>query len=365
MSADNLWEKIKKGTKKVTKKTEKVATKATQDVKKTASTGVKGAQKAIGVAAKETEKAAETAAGEVKKTAETVGEFVQGLTSLGEKLDSWALPDGRLRFDEVAYLGSHNSHSNIEEGFVYSQQLWGLDKQLKRGVRHFLIDIWLGKARPNVGKLLLCHGSCEKESRGQRGGRTDHVSFRTYLEKIKRFLDTHPKEIISLELENYASGSDTLKAIWSVPGLSKYVLIPADYDPLKHDGKWPTLHELIKMGKRLIIFDTGDSSKYAFGTNDYLIRNMYGKLNVDQACEIRKKPAGSRLFQMNYFGTVTSPSPHHNTPEQLKKVLARCQSKNVVDKGKKPNFIALDNVHLGNAMKWVNELNASAAKRLK
>jgi hypothetical protein len=55
----------------------------------------------------------------------------------------------------------------------------------------------------------------------------------------------------------------------------------------------------------------------------------------------------------------------HNTPEQLKAVLQRCQQKGVIAPGKTPNFIAIDFVDRGNAMKWVNELNRQAIQGIR
>lgn len=314
-------------------------------------------------------KGATTVAKGAEKGLKETGQFIQKevispLESSFQKLDSWRLPNRKLRFDQVAYLGAHNAHVNQKEGFKYSQQLWGLDDQLKNGVRHFLLDLWIGQQGANKGKVLLCHGECEKASRGQRFGGINHVAFKTYLLKIKRFLDTHPNEIVSLELENYVDNNKTNADIRSIPGLSKYVLLPSEYDPANNKGQWPTLDWMIKNNKRLVIFDSGNSAQYGYNTSDYLTRNMYGTHVVDEACRVRNKGSKSNLVQMNYFGTVASPLPNHNAPSQLQKVWSRCQSKQVVPSGKAPNFVALDNVHLGNAMKWINELNAKAAKNL-
>jgi hypothetical protein len=122
----------------------------------------------------------------------------------------------------------------------------------------------------------------------------------------------------------------------------------------------------VNRNKRLIIFDTRDNENYAFDTNLYMIRNMYGTLNVDKAARLREVKRPNRgLYQLNYFGTITSPSPRYNRPEKLKELLKRVQEKGVVPSGKNPNFIALDFVDRGNAMKWVNELNREAALRMK
>ncbi len=321
-------------------------------------------KKGVRGAVKETGKVVEQVGTKIKEVEQVVkGQF--------EPLEGWILPDGRLRLDQVAYLGSHNSHANLQEGFVYNQQNWSFANQLKGGIRHFLIDIWVGKKGKDKGKLLLCHGECATQSLATRAGKP-HLFFKTYLEQLKLFLDTHPKEIVTLELENYAKPAETLKIIQSVPEISKYILTPKDYDPMKHGGQWPTLKWLVNKGKRLIIFDTGSGvENYGFNTNTYMIRNMYGTYDLDRACRLRGDNLPNRtLYQLNYFDTVALPEPSptypiRNSPKQLQKVLAKCEQKGVIPKGKTPNFIALDHVHRGNPMKWVNELNRRASQSIK
>ncbi len=329
--------------------------------------GVKTAVKETGKVVEQVGKGIEGAEKEVRSK---VLEGVQIVKGQFEPLEGWILPDGRLRLDQVAYLGSHNSHANLQEGFVYNQQLWSFPKQLQRGIRHFLIDIWVGKKGKDKGKLLLCHGDCEKQSLATRAGKA-HVHLKTYLEQLKHFLDSHPKEIVTLELESYAKNAEIFSVINSVPGLFNYLLTPAIYDPMKHGGKWPTLKWLVSKGKRLIMFNPGQVESYGFNTNTYMIRNRYGTYDLDKACRLRGDNLPNRtLYQLNYFDTVALPEPSptypiRNSPKQLQKVLARCEQKGVIPKGKTPNFIALDHVHKGNPMKWVNELNRRASQSIK
>lgn len=272
------------------------------------------------------------------------------------KLDQWEKPDPRLRLDQVTYLGSHNSYANVEEGFVYAQQFWSLENQLKRGVRHFLLDIW-----PSQGRLFLCHNRCVISSVLKLGRRNRDL--RSALVLVKSWLDEHPDEIVTLELENYATGDQTYEIIKSVSGLEAYILKRADYEPQAHRGRWPTIQYLVNNNKRLIIFDTQDNHHYAFDTYVYLLRNAYGALDIEKAACLRGPEVPSQsLYQLNYFGTITSPSPCYNEPARLQQVLKRCQEKGVVPEGKSPNFIAIDFVDRGNAMRWVNELNRQAAR---
>lgn len=276
-----------------------------------------------------------------------------------EPLEAWSKPDPRLSLDQVTFLGAHNAHSNVEEGFVYAQQLWSLEHQLNRGVRHFLIDIW-----PDHGRLLLCHNRCKISSFLKMGRK--HKELTSALALLKQWLDQHSDEIITLELDNYATGDQTFQAIQSVAGLEHYILKHADYEPLRHEGRWPTIQSLIQQNKRLIIFDTQDNERYAYDTDTYMVRNMYGTLTIDKAACLRGFARPNRgLYQLNYFGTITSPSASYNKPKTLRLVLQRCQERGVVPPGKNPNFIAIDFVDRGNAMRWVNELNQEAAGCLK
>ncbi len=295
------------------------------------------------------------------KVGDNLKEWKNEVKERHESLDAWKLPDENLRFDQVSYLGAHNAHVNLQEGFAYNQQRWSVDNQLKNGVRHFLIDVWDSKD----GTALLCHGKCETVSMAQRAGVGKHRTFKSYLETFKRFLDAHPKEILSLELERGdIFNARILKEIESVPGLSKYVLTKKEYDPKDHDGKWPTLKWMIDNGKRLVIFDTLMADKYGYNTDQYLTRNMYGTLDIDKACQIRNKAKGSRLFQMNYFATVTNKLPRFNTATRLNEVLSQCKKNGVVSSDQIPNFVALDMVNIGNPMKFVNQLNDAAKAKL-
>lgn len=318
--------------------------------------GIEKAAKTIEKEGKKAVKEVSKAAQEVKKEVEEVKEkYIDPAIASLEPLDTWELPNPNKRFDQVTYLGAHNAHANKEDGFsVYHQQIWSIAKQLEKGVRHFLIDV-----HPYKGVALLCHGSCDAKGLAQTGMK-QFKTFRSALVTIKKFLDAHPQEIISVELENYASPALTYRTIQSIPGLTKYILTPEFYDPNKNRGRWPQLKTLHKMNKRLIIFDNqsnSKNSKYGYNTGTYLRRNMYGTLDPNKACEVRgDKKSTQSLVQMNYFGTVGSPVSVHNAPNMLKQVWFICQKKGTFTQSR-PNFLALDFVDRGNAMKWVNELN--------
>lgn len=114
--------------------------------------------------------------------------------------------------------------------------------QLDAGVRFLQ-----AQTHRNVfGTLSLCHTSCFLRDAG---------SVESYLHVVKRWLDNHPKEVVTLLLTN----GDNVRVsefdeVFSASGIQPYAYIPGPrHDPSILDS-WPTLGELIANGTRLIAF---------------------------------------------------------------------------------------------------------------
>ena len=114
--------------------------------------------------------------------------------------------------------------------------------QLDAGVRFLQ-----AQTHRNVfGTLSLCHTSCFLRDAG---------SVESYLQDIKEWLDTHPKEVVTLLLTN----GDNVRVsefdeVFSASGIQPYAYIPGpSHNPAVLDS-WPTLGELILNDTRLIAF---------------------------------------------------------------------------------------------------------------
>jgi hypothetical protein len=96
------------------------------------------------------------------------------------------------RFDEVAYPCTHNAYSATEYGFdaPYVNQQNGLGKQLDDGIRCMMLDIY-----DNAGEHDLCHVTCALAKK-------PHVEA---LGIIKQFMDAHPREVLTLDYEDYVA----------------------------------------------------------------------------------------------------------------------------------------------------------------
>ena len=60
------------------------------------------------------------------------------------------------KYNEVAYLTTHNSFSSFEDGFYLPNQNLNISSQLNQGVRAFMLDVYLDN-----DVLVLYHGVAE------------------------------------------------------------------------------------------------------------------------------------------------------------------------------------------------------------
>ena len=283
-------------------------------------------------------------------------------------MDKWRLPNENLRYDQVSNLCSHNSFTYPPK-WLYYQQIADIKTQLNHGVRALMPDTYEYK-----GDIYLCHQACTGAAGIQKMGEPD--KFSDFLKVVKNWLDAHPSEIVTLIVEEGSKNYPLLaQAVERVPGLPQMVLSKLEYEPLNHDGYWPTLKKLKQMGKRLIIFSSRAKSpfkKYSYYEWKYIIESNYSSRNKNVVCQEHEDSIkrGSkhprRLLLINYFGEITSDeltAARDNKYENLKSLIKTCKAKGLGG-GKNPNFIALDRVDKGNAMKLINELNRQAEQEL-
>ncbi len=310
---------------------------------------------------KSTQQAVETGVEKVKTGVEIA-------TSAAErwKMDAWQLPNENLRYDQVAYLCSHNSFTYPPK-WLYYQQAGDIKKQLDNGVRALMPDTHLYK-----NDIMLCHENCTGAIGAQHVG-SNYQSFSTFLTTVRDWLNAHPSEIITIIIEEKSDDMARMaQSIERVSGLTNLILKPSDYDPLQHNGYWPTLRELKNMGKRLIIFTSrrgGKFAQYSYFQWKYMMESNYSTRDKNKICASERGESKSRaqfarrLLLINLFGAVASDeitASRNNSYDNLRALVNTCKSKGLGG-GKNPNFIALDRVDKGNAMKLINELNKESA----
>ncbi|MBA3751860.1 hypothetical protein H0X06_03635 [Candidatus Dependentiae bacterium] len=264
------------------------------------------------------------------------------------------------RYNELCFLTSHNSYAAKNHGYLYAQQKYTLEEQLKKGVRGFMLDTHLD----SLQNVILCHRS-EAVTRMIRRGKAP-LLLHDELKVFCDFLANNPTEIVTFFLENYVSAASLLDNAFKLSGIGDYILTPHDWDPEKEQG-WPTVAWMQQKNKRLVIFNSIGRTDLAFNQWHHVAENQWGTTYSRRACKERRESFLCRsrtryLYIVNYFPSFRlnfGYSYHHINSIHLDRFL-----KNILkglDQGyarnRLPNFISIDFIDEGDALKHVINYN--------
>jgi uncharacterized membrane protein HdeD (DUF308 family) len=301
-----------------------------------------------------------------------------------------------LRLNEAAWAGTHNSFSASDSpGWFIANQRHGMQRQLKDGIRLFLIDPHWGienadgrvrtdfatekRDRNKVAKSLppkvlasaerlagrlgagglegkpdvwLCHTVCEL-------GATKMVDS---MVGVREFLEANRGEVVILFIEPYVSPQD-IENVFRESGLLRYV------ETLDRDSPMPTLGELVSSNKRVIVL----TEKDADGTVPWYLDGFsfvqdtpLGVTKVKQlSCDLERGDVDSPFLMINHWADVFPPRSSPNEPFQTEKAIVgrakECQRK----RGVPVSLIAVDHYELGSLIPAVDALNAERIQRLR
>lgn len=242
------------------------------------------------------------------------------------------------RFDEVSYSTAHNAMSNADDGWIGPNQEHGIPRQLEDGVRGLMLDVHDFRGEP-----FLCHGRCEFGRRLLTDGLAD----------IRSFMDAHPNEVLSIIFESYV-GAAEVEAPFRESGLLRHVHAQPAGAP------WPTLETMIRGGGRLVVFTDFDGGalpwyhdvwEYAWETHYHF--ESAGEFN----CKINRGKPENALFILNHF--LTNPVAHPSLAEQVNfnPLLITRAKQCWSESGRRPNFVTVDFVSIGDLFAMVDELN--------
>lgn len=152
---------------------------------------------------------------------------------------SWPLSQAQeLQYDtplnRTQYLGAHNAWNDSDA--TWANQRWALDKLLDNGVRNVDLDIHM-----DDGVVKLCHSECNQIYSAED-------SYPGELNKIYAWLQTHPKDIVYIDLEDRV-GNQTLVEGPLRTTFGSLLYTPGD----KPASRWETPRELVAKGKRVIV----------------------------------------------------------------------------------------------------------------
>jgi hypothetical protein len=247
------------------------------------------------------------------------------------------------RFDQVCFLYTHNAY-NYRGAHRYPNQNLEITAQLAMGVRGMMLDIYWRR-----GHAMVYHQS---RLLGHRPLQDD-------LAAIKTFLDSHPREVMSIIFESYIT-PEQLAGELGKAGLLPYL------HAQQQDLLWPTLQAMIANGRRLVIFsekDRGNPYPWLHHVWDHATENDWSNhSNSDFDTGYNRGDSTNQLFLLNHF--ITHKRLGYGLEDSArvankKEALRRHALAVWLEKGRLPNFIAVDFVEIGDAKRavdWVNSL---------
>jgi hypothetical protein len=247
-------------------------------------------------------------------------------------------------FDQVAFPCTHNAYSAAEYGFEvpYQNQTSGLAKQLADGVRCMMLDVY-----DDGGARALCHVACALAKKS-------HLEA---LASIKAFLDAHPREVLTLDYEDYVPATDILADL-TTAGLAPLLF---DLDLTKG---WPTLGAMIDANKRLVVGVEGHTTASSPPSGIYEFYSLAWDTPytftqpADFSCALNRGDPKNPLFLVNHWLST------NDLPDKTKAPVANAydtlygRAKSCAAGAKDfPNFVAVDFYEVGDLMRAIDTLN--------
>lgn len=243
------------------------------------------------------------------------------------------------RFDEVAYVTTHNAMSNAEDMWQAPNQNVGIARQLEGGVRALMLDIheW-GE------DVLLCHGPCPLGSLPLADG----------LAIIRRFLRERRGEVLTLIFESYVP-APRVAAAFRASGLDELVHAQLPGTP------WPTLRELIDADARLVVLtddDGGGAYDWYMDVWAHAFETHYKAATTEElSCEPNRGDVANPLFIFNHFLSDPLAVPDRAAEVNANPFLLDRARECVAARGHRANFVTVDFFDVGDVGAAVAALN--------
>ena len=195
----------------------------------------------------------------------------------------------------------------------------------------------------------MCHGLCE----------TGSTSFLDTLEQLRGWMVANPDEVVTLFIEDHVDSS-LIAADVEAAGLLDFVYDPSTGDP------WPTLGEMIRSGKRLVVMveegNGGAAAPWLVNGFEHTRDTPYTFPTVESfSCDPNRGPDDAPLLLLNHwlsgFRNLVSDAQLVNASDVLLPRAQQCQE----ERGSIPNFVAVNYVALGDVYDVVDELNGVAS----
>jgi hypothetical protein len=271
-------------------------------------------------------------------------------------------------YNQVVFAATHNSMSAADNGFVFPFQRRGIPRQLEDGIRMLLIDTHYWETPTDVAKVRE-HVPAERqaafdaaigEASPRRGPMLCHVlcglgatPLDATLTDIRSFLDSHPREVVSIFFQDAVSAADTAAA-FDLVGLTHYTYTHPDGTP------WPTLGEMIRHGTRLVVLAEVEGPPPSWYQSGWKLAQDTSFTVNDPGqftCTLNRGGATNELFLMNHWLAKGAPSRDDASVVNSYGFLLRRARKCARERGQLPNFIAVNFYDEGSLLAVVDRLN--------
>lgn len=224
---------------------------------------------------------------------------------------------------DLVMLGTHNSFANPVDGFLYYQQQDSMKDQFEHGGVRMLRPAWHNPSgsfleQPNT-EPILCHSddhTCATVSLVSRGFRP-HKKVLVFNTLLFEMLQRYRNDVVIVGLNNYLNSDKTDREIEKVAGLAEMIITPQDlqseYNHEEWHGLWPSMAWMRKHNKR-VLFLNNQETKYTISYDQYVMRNMYGRQNIEKASQMRdvnrlvkRKSNAANLVELSWFQNVSLP----------------------------------------------------------
>ncbi|MGT2527862.1 phosphatidylinositol-specific phospholipase C domain-containing protein [Streptomyces nojiriensis] len=151
---------------------------------------------------------------------------------------------GDARLDQWSSLTTHNSYA--DSGAVPPRnQSRNISRQLDDGVRGLMLDTYdIAYDQEGNVDVMLCHSQF-----------VCFENFRSGLGRVVDFLKSHPDEVVTVFLENYASRAsltDAVSDVLEAKNAKNLLFSPNQYDI--DNRNWPRLRDMVSDNRRLVVF---------------------------------------------------------------------------------------------------------------
>jgi hypothetical protein len=174
--------------------------------------------------------------------------------------------------------------------------------------------------------------------------------------EVRTWLAAHPRNVVTLFVQDTVSPQDTATV------MRRAGLLPYVYTPAGDQQQWPSLGQMIESGERLVILmeNHGGGSTYPWlldgfhwvQDTPFLFRSP-----AQFSCRDNRGPATAPLFLLNHWITQKHREVSNAALVNARDVLLPRAEECRRQRGRMPNFVAVDFYDKGDLFGVVNTLN--------